>query len=586
MNKHMKELITKEELEVVAEIILKNNFRSIGVQLPDNALPYSLEISNVLKKKLRSKEEQIVENHEREEEDSKKEIKKNEIEEEKEKERNIYILGDTSLNECCEDFVNADHMKADFLIHFGLSCQSFIIPYIPSIYLFNKISINDSFFFSIKKCIEDYKTDQENVNNCILLLFDVSYQSVTNQIVSYFIKQDEWEHDNVDTKEEREEEVVVQVCSNIDHSNVKRTNLIVGIHKIINSLNGKMYYGFWDNFLTLNVQESVEDQFHFCCGRILCQVYIDKNRKKLIYNVLSKEERVLFSESNLFLFPNNNEHFLHRIILEVGGNCKHVYIYEEEKKDFSKKNPVDSILLKRYSLIEQCKKVEVFGILIGNVNLYKGREMRRVINTILRKKEKKCFTIVTNKMNSPKLENFHDIEMYILINCPEYSLLQLKDFSKKIITPYEFLVAYDYIPWSVTYEFEFYKLLKIDSIKEELEDTHKKSKYKFWKAEDHDVPSVLNINDSSSSTLIEKYQDWIDPHSLVPVEEQKKFIEKFNEQSEMCSYFLNSLKENALREYTGVDMNYNTEHIPTVVEGLKGIAQRYNTDLDALHKNY
>lgn len=50
----------------------------------------------------------------------------------------------------------------------------------------------------------------------------------------------------------------------------------------------------------------------------------------------------------------------------------------------------------------------------------------------------------------------------------------------------------------------------------------------------------------------------------------------------MCTYFLNILKENNKREYKGVDINYNTDHVPHIVKGLYGIAQKYDTDIKHL----
>ena len=35
-----------------------------------------------------------------------------------------FVLGDTSYGECCVDEVNAEHLNADLIVHFGQTCAS------------------------------------------------------------------------------------------------------------------------------------------------------------------------------------------------------------------------------------------------------------------------------------------------------------------------------------------------------------------------------------------------------------------------------------------------------------------------------
>ncbi|EWC73933.1 hypothetical protein C923_05387 [Plasmodium falciparum UGT5.1] len=573
----------------------------------------------------------------------------------KDKHVNLYILGDTTLNECCEDYVSAEHVEADFLVHYGISCQSFITPFIPSIYIFNKQNIEDNFFHNIKQYLKNENVFKQNKTSIILC--DASFAHVLPELVRCFFDKIE-KNNNICTDLKNEEKKEIndslsfynynnKVLYNVDDkmyvnktfyekgednynecniTDLKNdnnrnnddyydnseddmifTNIIVCLYRIANNINGKVCYGFFNNYVEFDIKDKIEDKYLFMCGRLVFKVFYNMKKEMIVYKIVEKkkEERQIYEENgddelinnknmNLFIFSSDNKNFINRCLLEY-NNCNNIYIYDS--KDIFIKDTrkiIDKVLLKRYSLIEKCKQVNNVGILISNVNLEKNKEIRILINYILRKNKKKCFTVVTNKLNTAKLENFYDIEIYILLTCPENNLLELKEFSKKIINPYEFFIAYNYIEWDGKYVFDFFELLNISSIKKEYQAIHN-NKYFLWNM-DADFFTIKNHhkdnkdnNDENVNVIIqqnnlvlEKYDHLIDTNLSISVEDQKKFITRFQEDSQMCTYFLNILKENNKREYKGVDINYNTDHVPHIVKGLYGIAQKYDTDIKHL----
>ncbi|SOV83008.1 diphthamide synthesis protein, putative [Plasmodium sp. gorilla clade G3] len=566
---------------------------------------------------------------------------------------NLYILGDTTLNECCEDYVSAEHVEADFLVHYGISCQSFIIPFIPSIYIFNKKKIEDNFFHNIKKYLKNENV--LNQNKISILLCDASYVHVLPELVRCFFYKIE-KNNNIctDLKNEEEKEIndFLSFCrynnkiiynvdekiyanktfykkgednyneynrmdlkndnnrnnnvyydNNEDEDDIIFTNIIVCLYRIANNINGKVCYGFFNNYVDFDIKDKVEDKYLFMCGRLVFKVFYNMKKEMFFYKIVEKkkEEMQIYKQNgdyellnnknmNLFIFSSDNKNFINRCLLEY-NNCNNIYIYDT--KDIFIKDTrkiIDKVLLKRYSLIEKCKQVNNVGILISNVNLEKNKDIRILINYILRKNKKKCFTIVTNKLNTAKLENFYDIEIYILLTCPENNLLELKDFSKKIINPYEFFIAYNYVEWEGKYLFDFFELLNISSIKKEYQAIHN-NKYFLWNI-DKEFCSLKNHHKDNNdkkqnviqqnNSILEKYDHLIDSNLSISIEDQKQFITRFDEKSQMCTYFLNLLKENHKREYKGVDMNYNIDHVPHIVKGLDGIAQKYDTDVKHL----
>ena len=70
------------------------------------------------------------------------------------------------------------------------------------------------------------------------------------------------------------------------------------------------------------------------------------------------------------------------------------------------------------------------------------------LRQIIKNAGKKSYTFLIGKINVPKLANFMEIDMFVIVACPENSLIDSKDFFKPIVTPFELeiaLVKYDTI---------------------------------------------------------------------------------------------------------------------------------------------
>ncbi len=67
---------------------------------------------------------------------------------------------------------------------------------------------------------------------------------------------------------------------------------------------------------------------------------------------------------------------------------------------------------------------------------------------------KKCYQFVVGKPNPAKLANFDHVDVFVIVACPENSLVDSKDFYKPIITPYELEIAltkYHILSHTLTY---------------------------------------------------------------------------------------------------------------------------------------
>lgn len=100
-------------------------------------------------------------------------------------------------------------------------------------------------------------------------------------------------------------------------------------------------------------------------------------------------------------------------------------------------------LMKRYYLIEKAKDAKIFGILVGTMSILKYKEAINHASNILRNAKKKYYSFLIGKLNCAKLNNFMEVDMYILIACNENSIINSKELNKPIITLYELEIAFN-----------------------------------------------------------------------------------------------------------------------------------------------
>jgi diphthamide biosynthesis protein 2 len=82
------------EIERTCQLILEGGYSRIALQFPDELLPDSATVAGKLRDRTG---------------------------------KSVFILADTSYGSCCVDEVAAEHVSADFIVHYGRSCLS---PYV------------------------------------------------------------------------------------------------------------------------------------------------------------------------------------------------------------------------------------------------------------------------------------------------------------------------------------------------------------------------------------------------------------------------------------------------------------------------
>ncbi|TRM66754.1 putative diphthamide synthesis protein-domain-containing protein [Schizophyllum amplum] len=163
----------------------------------------------------------------------------------------------------------------------------------------------------------------------------------------------------------------------------------------------------------------------------------------------------------------------HYTILYVGGEslsltnlllthstCD-VYSYDPITRNVKLESAkTNRMLMRRYVAVQKARDADVFGILVGTLGVASYLPLIKHLREVLKKAQKKSYTISVGKLNPAKLANFMEIECFVLVACPENSLIEAKDFMCPIVTPFELQVALQPEPeWTGRYVLDFEQLL-------------------------------------------------------------------------------------------------------------------------------
>ena len=161
-------------------------------------------------------------------------------------------------------------------------------------------------------------------------------------------------------------------------------------------------------------------------------------------------------------------------VLYIGGESLTLtnLMYSFSKCQFYSYNPVTKIgrkesininrsLMKRYYMIEKAKDAKIVGILIGTLGVSNYMEIFNRLKILLKKAGKKAYSFIVGKINVAKLANFMEIDLFVLIACPENTLLDSSEFYKPVVTPYEMELACNtQREWTGDYVTDFSQLLE------------------------------------------------------------------------------------------------------------------------------
>lgn len=135
--------------------------------------------------------------------------------------------------------------------------------------------------------------------------------------------------------------------------------------------------------------------------------------------------------------------------------------YNPSRKEVVKENVrSNKALMKRFHMVEKAKDARIVGIVAGTLGVVNYLNIINRLKDMIKRAGKKSYTFVVGKLNVPKLANFMEIDVFVLVACPDNSLLDSSEFYKPVVTPFEMeLACNSNFEWDGSYVTNFTDLL-------------------------------------------------------------------------------------------------------------------------------
>ncbi|KDQ27431.1 hypothetical protein PLEOSDRAFT_51229 [Pleurotus ostreatus PC15] len=226
----------------------------------------------------------------------------------------------------------------------------------------------------------------------------------------------------------------------------------------------------------------------------------------------------------------------------------------------------NKMLMRRYTAVQKARDADVIGILVGTLGVASYLPLITHIRTTLKKAQKKSYTISVGKLNPAKLANFMEIECFVLVACPENSIIDSKEFLRPIVTPYELQISLQAEPtWTGRYVLDFGELLNEPVQQDENtsdDDTNRPvfslmtGTYRHAKKYGAATPDIDTLTNSDSTTVVVRSQD--------------NTVARLGDSA--AADFLTT------RSYQGLEMRLGEDAPGVLEQGRSGIARGYQDD--------
>ncbi|XP_032231590.1 2-(3-amino-3-carboxypropyl)histidine synthase subunit 2 [Nematostella vectensis] len=414
-----------------------------------------------------------------------------------------FILADTSYGSCCVDEIAAEHADAELIIHYGQACLS-QTKRLPVLYVFGKNPIN------VIECSQHFRQLYPDTGIRVLVFYDVVY----NHCIGALDEALSPLYPNMTISTIAPEGLPSEPTSQQSSRNPQASD-VEGME--VNQCNRRFGRDF-----TLAANSSISDY----------QIFYIGEQSLTLRNLMMTYNKCQFSTYD----PITNES--RRETLNV-----------------------NKALMKRYHMIQRAKDAQIVGIVVGTLGVADYLKIIERLKKVLAIAGKKSYVFVMGKLNVAKLANFLEIDVFVLVSCPENSLIDSKEFYKPVVTPYEMEIAcLRTQEWTGDYVTDFHELLPGGCYSAELnsEDDNDDSPYisLITGKMQHNYKSSAKEAGETSTSLVQRNQE----------------TTLATQQPLTAGEFL------ASRSWQGLQQNLGDTPVTTAVEGRRGIAAGYTDE--------
>ncbi|KAI9332361.1 putative diphthamide synthesis protein-domain-containing protein [Obelidium mucronatum] len=264
--------------------------------------------------------------------------------------------------------------------------------------------------------------------------------------------------------------------------------------------------------------------------------------------------------TNILMTHNSNQSFSYDPALKVA---------REETAS------VNKLLRRRYVMVQKAKDADVIGIVVGTLGVVSYLPLIEHLKRLIIAKGKKPYLIAVGKPSPAKLGNFMEIQVFVLVACPENTLVDSKEFMQPIVTPFELEIALvSNKEWTGAYETDLAKLA--DRIGGEAVAAENEGGGDV----DDDEPHFSLITggykqrkqyqaEPSQDHEGEEEEAVVGADGVVAIRKPAGAVSKFTMNSAAAEYLNNS------RSWTGVEVKLGETAVELATEGRAGVASGF-----------
>ncbi|KAG1234090.1 hypothetical protein G6F68_002815 [Rhizopus microsporus] len=505
------------EIERTVTKIVQGGYKKIALQFPDELLADAATVAEQLREKTQ---------------------------------KEIFILADTSYGSCCVDEVAAEHVNADLIVHYGRSCLS-PTSHLSALYVFGQRPID------IQQCTSEFEKLFPDKAQPVIIMCDVEYSYAVDSLTAALQKTYQCIIPTVIQTESKLQSTLDQhktpsTCA----SHAERQRL------------GKSCCGKCKG----DLEDAVQDKPDTLPAEPLRDMSGLKEEKKKGGRYFELPENVSIDTCSIFFV--GEESLTLTNIMMVHNKCP-VYTYNPKTNIARKESvQVNKMLMKRYFLVQKAKDAETIGIVVGTLGVASYLNIIDHLKRIIRASGRKSYLFVMGKLNVAKMANFMEIDCYVLVSCPENSLIDSKEFYRPIVTPFELEIALRRdTEWTGDYITDFSKLLpqlrsddfSYDDEKDDLSSDEE--------------PHFSLITGQYKSTPFNRARDRAEDDSGEEITSKLTDLTLRSKETSITT-LLNSTAGQYLqnRTYRGLEANIGQDAPAELTEGLSGIARGYKNE--------
>ncbi|CAK5278747.1 unnamed protein product [Mycena citricolor] len=235
------------------------------------------------------------------------------------------------------------------------------------------------------------------------------------------------------------------------------------------------------------------------------------------------------------------------------------------------------LLMRRYAIVQKARDCDVFGILVGTLGVASYLPLIKHLRGLISRANKKSYTLCVGKLNPAKLANFIEVECFVLVACPENSLIDNKEFLRPVVTPFELETALQAEhSWSGRYVLDFGSLLSEANVtspseedKSETEDVNSERPTFSLVSGKYRTVKQFGLNKHDTKTNNRGLSESLDALTIRNPDSAVALAENFGAQA---------LQE---RSFQGLNMRLGKDAPSVLEQGRSGIAKGYTDDRSA-----